>query len=441
MPDEDIHRSGSFRTSTWEEAGMTLPVRRTKAPLLRITSAVLLPLVGAVTACSEPLEFADWTVPVPEGARVIEYADVPLSDRDTRVELVEDLVIGPRGDDPDYLFFRPQSVGVDGDGRMYVVEMGNLRVQVFDADGEYLRTLGQEGQGPGEFQMPIDLTVAGDRVVVNDWRNLRLSSWNLEGVHLGDVSVSRLEADMFGIAGGAFVGADRRRSEDGTRLIDISRYSSEGAVELSYAAVPEPESLVIGNGPAIVMPRLTGGPSYVAGEGGEVYVTAGQQYQILAFEPDGSARWALRVARSAEPFGPEHIETLLAPLRERTPDIDTAEVEWPGSLYTISRLEVDGHGHLYVFPYYFRDLGPDEIPVEVYDTDGERLFAGTMRESGWSAAHGDFVYRLRSNPDTDESELVRYRLIEPFDRGPQGAPRSSRSIERRQGAPQGKSTA
>ena len=28
----------------------------------------------AASACSEPLEFADWTILVPEGTRVIEYA-------------------------------------------------------------------------------------------------------------------------------------------------------------------------------------------------------------------------------------------------------------------------------------------------------------------------------------------------------------------------------
>jgi len=32
-------------------------------------------------ACSEPLEFDDWTVPVPAGTRVVEYAHVPPDER------------------------------------------------------------------------------------------------------------------------------------------------------------------------------------------------------------------------------------------------------------------------------------------------------------------------------------------------------------------------
>ena len=42
------------------------------------------------------------------------------------------------------------------------------------------------------------------------------------------------------------------------------------------------------------------------------------------------------------------------------------------------------------------------------------LFAGMMVDGGWSAARGDFVYSLRRNEQTEEQELVRYRLVEPF---------------------------
>ena len=28
---------------------------------------------------------------------------------------------------------------------------------------------------------------------------------------------------------------------------------------------------------------------------------------------------------------------------------------------------------------------------------------------------GDFIYRIRSHPDTEEQQVVRYRLVEPFE--------------------------
>ena len=194
-----------------------------------------------LSACAEPLEFADWTIPVPEGARVIEYDDPAIEDRGGRIELVEDLVVGARGEDPNYLFFRPSGVGVDSTGRMYVADMGNTHVQVFAADGEYLRTLGQEGQGPGELQMPIGLAIAGDRVIVSDWGDRQLSIWDLEGAHLGDVPMpGRLESTIFGTDAGSIVGGDEpaaRRSIEGDRCcLVLDRGDGDGSLRRPLGA-------------------------------------------------------------------------------------------------------------------------------------------------------------------------------------------------------------
>ncbi len=59
-------------------------------------SSALASLLLSLSACAEPLEFADWTIPVPEGTRVIEYAAVPVEERTERIEVVEELVLGDR---------------------------------------------------------------------------------------------------------------------------------------------------------------------------------------------------------------------------------------------------------------------------------------------------------------------------------------------------------
>ena len=145
----------------------------------------------AVVACSEPLEFADWTIPVPEGTRIIEYAAVPVEDRTARIELIEDLVIGERADDDNYRLYDAAGAKVDTEGNLYVLDAGNFRVQVFDRDGDYVRTFGGRGQGPGEFTRPRNLILAGERVVVMDFQNRRFSSWTLDGQPLADVGIDK----------------------------------------------------------------------------------------------------------------------------------------------------------------------------------------------------------------------------------------------------------
>ena len=127
--------------------------------------------VLAVAACApEPLEFPDWTIPVPEATRIVEYGAVPVEARTERIELVEDLVIGGgRLDDLDYAFYRATDIEVSNDSRIFVHDTGNHRIQAFDSNGRYLRTFSREGQGPGEMKGGggRGLSRAGDRRLRN----------------------------------------------------------------------------------------------------------------------------------------------------------------------------------------------------------------------------------------------------------------------------------
>lgn len=41
-------------------------------------------------------------------------------------------------------------------------------------------------------------------------------------------------------------------------------------------------------------------------------------------------------------------------------------------------------------------------------------FSGLIDLGGWSRSLGDFVDEVRRDPESEEAEIVRYRLVEPF---------------------------
>ena len=51
-------------------------------------------------------------------------------------------------------FAGPEGVAVDKDGNLYVTDTLNDRVEMFDADGEFISTFGKNGDGPADFERP-----------------------------------------------------------------------------------------------------------------------------------------------------------------------------------------------------------------------------------------------------------------------------------------------
>jgi DNA-binding beta-propeller fold protein YncE len=76
--------------------------------------------------------------------------------------------IGRRGDGPGE-FNLPRDVSVGPQGQLYVVDGGNFRVQVFDAEGKYVKTFGAIGRQSGQFSRPKEVAndPAGNVYVVD----------------------------------------------------------------------------------------------------------------------------------------------------------------------------------------------------------------------------------------------------------------------------------
>ncbi|BAL22694.1 6-bladed beta-propeller [Azoarcus sp. KH32C] len=87
------------------------------------------------------------------------------------------------------LFDRISSVTVDPSGRrIYVVDIGgvkseNHRIRVFDTvTGQHVMDIGKRGSGPGEFNLPRDMAIGKDgRLYVVDGGNFRVQIFNADG--------------------------------------------------------------------------------------------------------------------------------------------------------------------------------------------------------------------------------------------------------------------
>lgn len=67
------------------------------------------------------------------------------------------------GDGEDDILLGQIGAAISGcDGEVYALDSQLAQVLVFDSRGRHLRTLGREGEGPGEFRQPTGLSLAAD---------------------------------------------------------------------------------------------------------------------------------------------------------------------------------------------------------------------------------------------------------------------------------------
>jgi hypothetical protein len=74
----------------------------------------------------------------------------------------------------------PSDVVIDPAGRLYVADQSPTVIKVFGRDGRLIRTIGREGEGPGEMRSPI-LGMHAASLVVFDPRLARISVFDTSG--------------------------------------------------------------------------------------------------------------------------------------------------------------------------------------------------------------------------------------------------------------------
>ena len=105
------------------------------------------------------------------------------------LNLEEELSIGEKEGKEEYIFSYITDIGVDEEERIYILDSRESHIKVFNKMGEYIKTIGKKGQGPGEMRRPASLQVTSqNEIVVNDPAARKIHFFTLDGNFIRAVS-------------------------------------------------------------------------------------------------------------------------------------------------------------------------------------------------------------------------------------------------------------
>ncbi|HVN21083.1 MAG TPA: 6-bladed beta-propeller [Dongiaceae bacterium] len=127
-------------------------------------------------------------------------------------------------------FAAPTNVAVDADANLYVTDMFNNRVEVFDADGNFIRAWGKQGDRPGYFSRPKGIAIDADgHVWVADAVQDILQCYTAEGQFLMWMGGHGLFPGQFRALAGLYIDKNNRifTSEQYPGRVQMFRYFTD----------------------------------------------------------------------------------------------------------------------------------------------------------------------------------------------------------------------
>ena len=170
---------------------------RRPSPRTPLFAGCVLALASLPLACGEASDTQDAAGPVFETETIGDTTVVRTLSGSVwggHATLVPEVAVGELDGPEEYLFGSVRAITVDDDHNFYILDEQASNVRVFDSAGTYVKTLGREGEGPGEFNVPIGIAISDGRVLVRDPANARvqlfhLGTWEAEEWRYGPSNV------------------------------------------------------------------------------------------------------------------------------------------------------------------------------------------------------------------------------------------------------------
>jgi hypothetical protein len=333
------------------------------------------------------------------GVQVVENPEKPKSPGDipTKLVLEEDFKIGDSEVDEE-MIAQVTFFAVDENESIYALDWKANNIKVFDRNGQFVRTIGKQGQGPGEINFPSGLLITPENeLMVEDAGNRRLAYFTLEGEFIRNVSVAdktsltNLVMDNNGnVLGRQFI------IDEGDMSFEIRKFDKDLNSLFTIESIP----FTFRDPQKDKMNPFNFVQIYFFDAEGQIYYGNPKEYEIKIFDADGKLKKKITKKHKPEKITEEDLEEIM----DRIPDMGFGVknmMEFPKQFPAYEAYSVDEEGRLIVRSYNKADE-EDTVYLDIFDAEGRYIakFPSKVNPRIWK---NNKMYAIE---ETDEGFIV-----------------------------------
>lgn len=166
---------------------------------------------------------------------------------------------GDDTEDENQFFRLPHDIKIGADKLVYIVDTGNNRIQVFDRSGNFKRTIGRKGQGPGDLLSPMSIALySSNNVIATDYENFRIQTFSPQGNYLSSFKTMADMPDFVTVTPRGDIAVYSYSRSYKTQSI-LTLYTHEGRFIRDIGKYEDKTETIEGRESLIIAPDITGG--------------------------------------------------------------------------------------------------------------------------------------------------------------------------------------
>ncbi|MFO7810291.1 MAG: 6-bladed beta-propeller [Candidatus Delongbacteria bacterium] len=270
---------------------------------------------------------------------------------------------------------RPMSITEDSSGNIFILDVMSMSVKKFDSQGNFIKSIGRSGQGPGELNYPSFLYIKNDTLSVLSAPSRKVSKFDLDGNFYADRIIEQ-EADL----------QNTKISRDNSKIASyiVKQIQKEGQMpDIDFGlGIIDPHDLKPG---ASLTSRVLSMQDLMAGKidindliipfvPGNEYVFVSEnsdsQYRIFAYDYEGNKKFEIRKAFKNIRYEEEEKEKYHEEMKKMSQGVQ--DINIGNFKKAIVSMHTDRYGRLLVVPSVDRNLDPEGVYIDIFK-DGKFL--------------------------------------------------------------------